>query len=81
MEESSKYEREHDFTHISRGWNGIHPIPIYPDTLISTPIQTKVVMNRLSRAIGHLESVKRMVSEERDCSEVTDPVCHLLYQR
>lgn len=31
---------------------------------------TKVVMNRLSRAIGHLESVKRMVSEERDCSEV-----------
>jgi DNA-binding FrmR family transcriptional regulator len=31
---------------------------------------TKVVENRLSRAIGHLESVKRMVSEGRDCSEV-----------
>lgn len=27
-------------------------------------------MNRLSRAIGHLESVKRMVEEGRDCSEV-----------
>lgn len=31
---------------------------------------TKMVTNRLSRAIGHLESVKRMVVEERDCSEV-----------
>lgn len=32
--------------------------------------QTKAVINRLSRAIGHLESVKRMVEEGRDCSEV-----------
>ena len=31
---------------------------------------TKAVINRLSRAIGHLESVKRMVEEGRDCSEV-----------
>ena len=31
---------------------------------------TKKVINRLSRAIGHLESVKRMVEEGRDCSEV-----------
>lgn len=31
---------------------------------------TKLVVNRLSRAIGHLESVKRMVEEGRDCSEV-----------
>ncbi|RXM75250.1 hypothetical protein DP144_09595 [Clostridium tetani] len=30
----------------------------------------KSVVNRLSRAIGHLESVKRMVEEGRDCSEV-----------
>ena len=32
--------------------------------------QTKAVINRLSRAIGHLESVKRMVEDGRDCSEV-----------
>ncbi len=32
--------------------------------------ETKAVVNRLSRAIGHLESVKRMVLEGRDCSEV-----------
>ena len=31
---------------------------------------TKAVLNRLSRAIGHLESVKRMVADGRDCSEV-----------
>ena len=32
--------------------------------------QTKAVVNRLARAIGHLESVKRMVEGGRDCSEV-----------
>ena len=32
--------------------------------------QTKAVINRLSRAIGHLESVKRMVENGQDCSEV-----------
>ena len=32
--------------------------------------QTKAVLNRLSRAIGHMESIKRMVEEGRDCSEV-----------
>ena len=31
---------------------------------------TKAVINRLSRAIGHLESIRRMVEEGRDCSEV-----------
>lgn len=31
---------------------------------------TKAVLNRISRASGHLESVKRMVESGRDCSEV-----------
>lgn len=31
---------------------------------------TKAVLNRLSRTIGHLEAVKRMVEDGRDCSEV-----------
>ena len=35
-----------------------------------THTQTKAVVNRLSRAIGHLESVKRMVESGRDCSDV-----------
>ncbi len=35
-----------------------------------THTQTRAVINRLSRAIGHLESVKRMVEDGRDCTEV-----------
>lgn len=31
---------------------------------------TKAVINRLSKIIGHLESIKRMVASGRDCSEV-----------
>jgi DNA-binding FrmR family transcriptional regulator len=31
---------------------------------------SKAVLNRLSKAIGHLESVKKMVESGRDCSEV-----------
>ena len=30
----------------------------------------KAVLNRLARAAGHLEKVRRMVEEGRDCSEV-----------
>ena len=32
--------------------------------------QTKAVLNRLARAIGHLESVRRMVENGRDCTDV-----------
>lgn len=32
--------------------------------------QTRAVVNRLSRAIGHLESVKRMVENGQDCADV-----------
>lgn len=32
--------------------------------------QTRAVLNRLSRAIGHMESIKRMVEDGRDCTEV-----------
>ena len=31
---------------------------------------TDAVLKRLSRAIGHLQRVKRMVDEDYDCSEV-----------
>lgn len=31
---------------------------------------TKAVLNRLSRASGHLEAVRRMVEDGKDCSEV-----------
>lgn len=31
---------------------------------------TSAVANRLARAIGHLEAVRKMVEDGRDCSEV-----------
>jgi len=34
------------------------------------PNEVKVITNRLARAIGHLEAVKHMVEDGRDCSEV-----------
>lgn len=37
---------------------------------IHSPEHTKSVVNRLARAIGHLESVKKMVESGRDCPEV-----------
>ena len=35
-----------------------------------THTQTKAVLDRLSRAIGHLNAVKNMVEQGRDCSDV-----------
>ena len=51
-------EQEHVHTH-----DGTHPHH-------HSHAQTKAVLNRLSRAIGHMESIKRMVEDGRDCSEV-----------
>ena len=33
-------------------------------------VHTKAVLNRLSRAIGHLTAVRSMVEDGRDCAEV-----------
>ena len=35
-----------------------------------SPESRAAVVNRLSRAIGHLEKVKRMVQDDVDCAEV-----------
>lgn len=32
--------------------------------------QTKAVLNRMSRIIGHMEAIKTMVEDGRDCAEV-----------
>ena len=47
----------HDHAHGAEGHGHVHE-------------NTQAVLNRLSRAIGHLESVRRMVENGRDCSEV-----------
>ena len=60
---SHSHEHSHDHSH-SHG-DGHHG-----HRHSHTPEETKVVLDRLSRAIGHLESVRRMVADNRDCSEV-----------
>lgn len=32
--------------------------------------QTKAVLNRIAKAIGHLEAISHMIEDGRDCSEV-----------
>lgn len=32
--------------------------------------ETKAVLNRISRVTGHMHSIKRMVEEGRDCTEI-----------
>ena len=41
-----------------------------PQTHGHTHAHTKAVLNRLSRAIGHMNAVRGMIENERDCSEV-----------
>ena len=53
-------EHTHEHTHSHEGTHIHH----------HDHAQTRAVINRLARAIGHLESVKRMVEEGRDCTEV-----------
>ena len=56
------HEHTHDHTHDhTHGHSHGHT---------HDPSEVKSIVNRLSRAIGHLESVKNMVAEGRDCSEV-----------
>lgn len=46
-----------------------HPHP-HPHGHTHMHTQTKAVLNRMSRLIGHLESTKKMIEEGRDCADV-----------
>lgn len=68
---SGEQEAEHSLMHTHTLPDGTiveHSHDAHSHT--HTHENTKAVLNRLSRAIGHLESVKRMVEDGRDCSEV-----------
>jgi DNA-binding FrmR family transcriptional regulator len=55
-EDGTEYVHTHDADHVH---NHSH-----------THKNTKAVLNRLSRASGHLEAVRRMVEDGKDCSDV-----------
>lgn len=59
------HEHGHPHTHAHDHGHDAQPHPHVHD-----PEEQRAVVNRLSRLIGHLESVKRMVEDDRDCSEV-----------
>ena len=44
--------------------------PAQPHEHMHRHKKTKAIMNRLSRIEGHVRSIKAMVAEERDCTEV-----------
>ncbi|MGN0318449.1 MAG: metal-sensing transcriptional repressor [Lachnospira sp.] len=54
-----EYMHEHGIAHEHNSHTHTHD-----------PKEIKAISNRLAKAIGHLESVKRMVEDGRDCSEV-----------
>lgn len=64
-------EHTHEHSHVHTAEAGGHAHAHgHSHTHTHDPEHVKSVINRLSRAIGHLESIKRMVEDGRDCSEV-----------
>ena len=57
------HDHSHDHGHDHDHGHGKHHH-------IHSEEEKKAVVNRLSRAIGHLEKVKRMVMNDEDCSDV-----------
>lgn len=41
-----------------------------PGAYVHSHTHTKAVLNRMARLIGHLQSIRRMVEEGRDCSDI-----------
>ena len=72
--EQDTYTHDHGdgvvHTHHLSHEDSDHPHHHHSHTHAHDPEETKKIVNRLSRAIGHLESVKRMVEDNRDCTEV-----------
>ena len=59
----SEHTHEQDHEHTHEGHEHVHPHT-------HSHAHTQAVIHRLARAIGHLESVKKMVEDGRDCTEV-----------
>lgn len=57
-------DHEHKHEHINEHNHAHHHAHTHD------PKEEKAIINRLAKAIGHLESVKHMVEDGRDCSEV-----------
>ncbi len=63
MEHEHPHEHDHTHEHTHEHSHEHHHH-------VHTAEEKKAVLNRLSRAIGHLEAIRRMVENDADCSEV-----------
>ena len=68
LEDGKVTVHTHDSVHVQDA--GGHEHTSCSNGHVHSHQHTKAVLNRLSRAIGHLESIRRMVEDGRDCSEV-----------
>ncbi|MCR5438347.1 DNA-binding transcriptional regulator, FrmR family [Selenomonas sp. WCT3] len=66
VDTQQRHEQEHEHTHQLADGTIIRHTHGHKHS----HTQTKAVLNRMSRLIGHLEAIKRMVEDGRDCSEV-----------
>ena len=65
------HTHNHDHSHDYITGGGVQDCPLDTHSgSTHTHTNTKSVLNRLSRAIGHLNAVRNMVEAGRDCSEV-----------
>ena len=66
MTEHDHNHGEHTHVHTHDGHQHVHG----EHTHTHSPEHKKAVLNRKSRIIGHMESVKKMVENDRDCTDV-----------
>lgn len=60
----------HSHTHTHSHGEGEHVHVHGEHTHTHSPEHKKAMLNRMSRIIGHMESVKKMVENDRDCTDV-----------
>jgi DNA-binding FrmR family transcriptional regulator len=70
MEHSKQEHHEHEHTHVLADGTVVTHTHGHGHGHTHSHAHTKAVLNRMSRLIGHLESIKTMVEDGRDCSEV-----------
>ena len=61
---------EHNHTHEHHHSHDHEHSHAHSHTHTHSPEHTRSVINRMNRAIGHMEPVRTMVEDGRDCSEV-----------
>lgn len=69
-EESAEEAHDHEHTHEFMHAHGIPHSHAHGHGHVHTPEEKKRRLNRISRIIGHLEHVRRMIEADYDCADV-----------